>query len=61
MEELIDAMAAALLQRPLRPADADLLAGLARAALPAEGAAPTQAQANLVAGLLLASPYFMLR
>lgn len=61
VEELIDAMAAALLQRPLRPADADLLAGLARAALPAEGAAPTQAQANLVAGLLLASPYFMLR
>ncbi len=60
VDELVDVLASQFVQRPLRESDRQLLSMLARTALPAE-TAPTAEQAVLVAGLLIASPYFSLR
>lgn len=57
---LVSALAAELVQRPLRPQDAALLAELASGGAPLDDDNRTQ-QTQLIAGLLLASPYFTLR
>ncbi len=60
VDDLVDALAAQLVQRPLRAADRNLLSMLAETALPST-TGPTTEQAKLIAGLLVASPYFSLR
>jgi len=60
VEELVDVLARQFVQRPLRDTDRELLSMLASTVLPADSE-PTQEQAVLIAGLLIASPYFSLR
>ncbi len=59
--DLVAALAQTLVQRSLRSSDAELLGALAMSAQPQAGDTPNQAHAALIAGLLVASPYFSLR
>ncbi|MGB1558020.1 MAG: DUF1800 domain-containing protein, partial [Oceanococcaceae bacterium] len=60
VEEMVQALATHFVQRPLRVEDQQLLALLAETVFP-DDVGPSDARATLVAGLLVASPYFSLR